>query len=204
MTRPPCPGVSTEQGFTIVELMVSLLIFGMLAAAGVALLGFSVRSGQATTERLDENAAMQRARAILTADLAQAAPRITRDRDGARVPAFVGGTGAEGEVALAFVRRGWSNPDGAPRAGLQKVEYRFVGDRIERRAYPMLDGAEIGPPSIVIGNVSGLKLRYRVGSEWLERWDSTKPDAIPQVVEAVIQVPRFGAVRQLFLTGMGL
>jgi prepilin-type N-terminal cleavage/methylation domain-containing protein len=87
---------SGEHGFTIVELMVSLLIFAMLAAAGVALLGFSVRAEQAAAERLDENAALQRARAILTADLAQAAPRITRDRDGARVPSFVGGTGAEG------------------------------------------------------------------------------------------------------------
>lgn len=204
MTPRARPDTPSERGFTIVELMVSLLIFGMLAAAGVALLGFSVRAQQATAERLDENAALQRVRAILTADLAQAAPRITRNRDGDRVAAFAGGTGAEGEVALAFVRRGWSNPDGAPRAGLQKVEYRLVADRIERRAFPMLDGAEIGPPTIVIGNVSGLRLRYRSGADWLDRWDNTRPDAIPQVVEAVIQVPRFGAVRQLFLTGAGL
>lgn len=194
---------SGEGGFTLVELMVSLMIFGMLAAAGVGLLQFSVRSQAASGERLDEVAALQRARAILTADLAQAAPRITRDRSGARIVAFAGGTGAEGEPALAFVRRGWSNSEGNPRANLQKVEYRRVGDRLERRAYPMLDGAEIGPSSLVIGGVRSLRLRYRSGADWLDRWDSARPGAMPQVVEAVIDVPRFGTVRQLFLVGPG-
>ena len=183
--------------------MISLLIFGMLAAAGVALLGFSVRAQQASAERLDEVAALQRARAILTSDLAQAAPRVTRDRDGGRVMAFVGGTGGEGEIALAFVRRGWSNADGAPRAAMQKVEYRLVGDRLERRAYPMLDGAEIGPPALVIGHVRSLRLRYRIGADWFDRWDGTRPGALPQIVEAVIEVPRLGAVRQLFFAGSG-
>ena len=203
MKPAPLPAIRPANGFTLVELMISLLIFGMLAAAGVALLGFSVRAQQASSERLDEVAALQRARAILTSDLAQAAPRITRDRDGARSNAFVGGTGADGEVALAFVRRGWSNSEGLPRAGLQKVEYRLIGDRLERRAYPMLDGAEIGPPALVMGHVRSLRLRYRIGADWLERWDSTRPGALPQVVEAVIEVPRFGAVRQLFLSGTG-
>jgi general secretion pathway protein J len=68
----------------------------------------------------------------------------------------------------------------------------------------MLDGAQIGPPSVVIAGVSGVRLRYRIGADWIERWDSTRPEAMPQVVEAVIDLPRFGAVRQLFLTGIGL
>ncbi|MDB5718856.1 MAG: type secretory pathway component PulJ [Sphingomonas bacterium] len=199
--RSPVP--PGEAGFTLVELMVSLMIFGMLAAAGVSLLSFSVRAQAASTERLREVSAIQRARSILTADLAQAAPRITRDMDGVRQPAFIGGTGAPGEVALAFVRRGWTNREGSPRASMQKVEYRVVEDRLERRAYPMLDGAAIGPPSVVIADVRGVRLRYRVGADWLDRWESTRPEAMPQVVEAVIDVPRFGEVRQLFLAGTG-
>lgn len=192
-----------ESGFTLVEMMVSLFIFGLLAAAGVGLLGFSVRAQEASGGRLAEVAAIERARAILTADLAQAAPRITRDAAGVRQVAFSGGTGAANERALSFVRRGWSNPDGAPRASMQRVEYRLVGDRLERRAYPMLDGAAIGPPAVVISGVRSFHLRYRAGADWFDRWDTMRPGALPQVVEAVIEVPRFGAVRQLFLTGTG-
>ncbi len=196
-------GRSAEHGFTLVEMMVSLLIFGLLAAAGVGLLSFSVRAQQACGERLGEVAAIERVRAIMTADLAQAASRVTRDSGGARTPAFAGGTGAQGEVALAFVRRGWSNVDGAPRASMQKVEYRLVGDRLQRRVYPMLDGAAIGPPAVIISGVRTLRLRYRNGADWYDRWESVRPGALPQVVEAVIAVPRFGEVRQLFLAGTG-
>lgn len=183
--------------------MVSLAIFGMLAAAGVGLLSFSVRAQSASAERLGEVAALERVRAILTADLAQATPRITRDADGNRQVAFIGGSGASNEIALGFVRRGWSNAQDAPRASLQKVEYRLVGDRLERRAYPMLDGAAIGPPAVIVAGVRSLKLRYRVAGDWLDRWDATRPGALPRAVEAVIEVPRFGQVRQLFLTGTG-
>lgn len=192
-----------EAGFTLVEMMVSLLIFGLLAAAGVGLLGFSVRAQGASAERLGEVAAVERVRALLTADLAQAAPRVTRNDRGDRVPAFAGGTGAPGEPALVFVRRGWSNADGAPRASLQKVEYRLDGDRLERRAYAMLDGAAAGPPAVIASGVKSLRLRYRSGADWHDRWDPTKPDQLPQLVEMTVDVPRFGEVRQLFLAGTG-
>ena len=44
---------SAEHGFTLVEVMIALMIFGMLAAAGVAILTFSVRAQTATGKRLD-------------------------------------------------------------------------------------------------------------------------------------------------------
>ncbi|WP_447410841.1 PulJ/GspJ family protein, partial [Clostridium perfringens] len=43
-----------EHGFTLVEVMIALLIFGMIAAAGVAILSFSVRAQGATATRLDD------------------------------------------------------------------------------------------------------------------------------------------------------
>lgn len=190
-------------GFTLVELMVALLIFGLLAAAGVSLLGFSVRAQAASQERLDEVANIRRLGAILTADLAQATPRISRNAAGETRIAFFGGTGAEGELALAFTRRGWDNHGAAPRASMQRVEYRLVDDRIERRAFPMLDGAEADPPATIIRGVRSLALRYRTRDEWRERWDPTRPTDLPRAVEAVAEIDGLGRVRQLFLTGTG-
>jgi general secretion pathway protein J len=192
-----------EHGFTLVELVVALFIFALISAAGVSLLSFSVGAQASTGKRLDEVAAIRRVGALLTADLAQAAPRVSRDADGRQQVAFEGGTGAPKEVVLAFVRRGWSNEEAAARASLQKVEYRLEDGALFRRTWPMVDGAEASPPSRVLGGVRSLALRYRIGGEWRERWDSKRPGAMPQAVEAVIDIEGLGPVRQLFLTGTG-
>lgn len=194
---------SAEHGFTLVELTVALLIFGLIAAAGVGLLAFSVRAQAAAGERLGEVAALRRTDALLSADLAQIVPRITRDTSGAPTGAFAGGSGNEGELALGLVRRGWSNPDARPRSSLQKVEYRLAGDRLERRSYPLLDGAAAGAPAVLLRRVRSLKLRYRLAGAWTDRWDTTRPLALPGAVEATIDLEGTGPVRMLFLSGTG-
>lgn len=195
---------SAQQGFTLVELLISLLIFGLIAAAGVGLLGFSVRAQEASSERLNEIAAIRRVGAVMTSDLAQATPRLVRDLDGARVPAFVGEGGAPGMVALGFVRRGWSNGGNAARASLQRVEYRRVEDRLERQGWPMLDGAAPGKPAIILRGVEAMSVRYRRKGEWRDLWDAERAEAMPDAVEVVMDLAGIGPVRQLFLTGTGI
>ena len=191
-----------EAGFTLVELMVALLIFAMLSAAGVALLSFSVRSQEAADARLGELAQIRRANALLTSDLAQAAPRLSRDEAGVVRAAFGGGTGAADAPALLLVRRGWDNYDGAARSSLQKVEYRLVGDRLERTAYRYVDGAaSLGPVTLVDG-VRAIRLRYRdERGEWRERWDPTQLSQMPRAVELILTPRDRPPVRQLFLVG---
>ena len=191
-----------RNGFTLVELLVSLFIFGMLSAAGVALLSFSVRAQEAAETRLGHLADFRRAGALLAGDLAQAAPRLTRDRSGTARPAFVGTGGESGGVALAFIRRGWENVDDAPRASLQKVEYSVADGRLERRVYPRLDGAEPLPPTLVVEGVRRVRLRYRDREgTWRERWDPTDPTELPRAVELVVAAEGSGTNRQLFQTG---
>src|SRR3546814_1759446 len=51
-----------RNGFTLIELLVALVIFAMLAGAGVLLLGNSVAAQGQVRERLDELASIQRVR----------------------------------------------------------------------------------------------------------------------------------------------
>ncbi len=197
MTRP-----ASEKGFTLVELLVSLLIFGMLSAAGVALLTFSVRAQDLADERLDQLAGLRRFGAIVTSDLAQAAPRISRDEAGAMRAAFDGGSGEAGGASLSLVRRGWENLDGAPRPSLQKVEYRIVEGRLERVPHRYLDGAVEMDAVPLIEGVRSLRLRYRDRKgEWRERWDPERIDELPTALEMVIEIEGSGMIRQLFLVG---
>jgi general secretion pathway protein J len=191
-----------DDGFTLVELLVSLFIFGMLSAAGVALLSFSVRAQEAADARLGDLADFRRAGALLGGDLAQAAPRPARDTAGTARPAFEGSGGERGGLALAFVRRGWENLDDTPRASLQRVEYQGRGGPAERRVYPRLDGAAPLEATTVVDGVRRVRFRYRDGEgAWRERWDPTKATELPRAVELVLDAEGSGTTRQLFQTG---
>ncbi|MFN3775901.1 type II secretion system minor pseudopilin GspJ [Sphingomonas parapaucimobilis] len=199
--REPDPrlrGGTGEQGFTLVEVMVALLIFAMLAAAAVAILSLSVRAQGVTGQKLDAMAAVSRTTAILSADLAQAVDRPTRDEGGVLTPAMVAGPDA-----MRLVRGGWSNLDNAARPSVQKVAYRLNGNVLERVAWPLLDGAAPMEPAALMDHVRELHLRYRFNGAWLDQWQGQPGVALPQAAEVTIVRDDGMIYRQLFLVGTG-
>ncbi|MDX9998103.1 MAG: type II secretion system minor pseudopilin GspJ [Phenylobacterium sp.] len=188
------------KGFTLVEMMVALLIFGLVAAAGVAVMSFSVDNRQIVQAHTDRLARFQRARALIRADLSQAAARRTRGPDGQAASwTFAGGAGAGSGVLLALVRRGWDNPDEAPRASLQYVEYRLSDDRLERRSRPALDGAELGPPQVLLTGVAAATVSFAAGGEWVEALPHGAHQPPPPAVRLQLRLRDLGEVEQLFL-----
>ena len=183
--------------------MIALAIFGMLAAAGVALLAFSVRAQAAGEAKLGEIGAVERLSSLLTADLAEAVDRPARDEQGTRLPAFVGTANAASTPLLRLVRGGWSNLDGAPRSGLQKVEYRFAAGALQRMTYPMVDGAAPLPPTPILTGLKTATVRYRLSGAWSDRWDGTQGAPFPQALELTLIRQDGRSVRELFLVGTG-
>lgn len=191
-----------ESGFTLVELMVALLIFSIIASAGIALLSFSVRAQAASGAKLDDLAALQRTLSILSADLAQASDRPVRDEAGTVLPAFVGEAGGSAAPVLRLVRGGWTNLDAQPRADAQKVAYRLTDGTLERLAYPRIDGAAPLPAQPLLTRVRSMALRYRWRGAWSDRWDGAGGVPLPQALE--LRVVCAGVeYRQLFLVGTG-
>ena len=188
-------------GFTLIEVMIALAIFGMIAAAGVALLAFSVRAQGATDAALDNLGAVNRLSSILTADLAQAQDRPTRDEQGTRRPALSGGAGQV--PLLRLVRGGWANPDAAPRADVQKVDYRLNAGAIERVAYPALDGAPALPPAVLLDGVRQVGLRFRYLGAWSDHWEGDARAALPQAAELTVTRTDGRSYRMMFLVGTG-
>ena len=178
---------SAENGFTLIELMVALFIFAMLAAAGVALLSFGVRAQAAATQRLEDTADLRRFSTLLASDLVQALPRVARAPDGRPLRAFTGNDGRSDPLVLGYVRGGWTNPDGAPRAGIQRVDVTFGEGRLTRTAYPMIDGSAAPAGIVLADKVEQLAMRYRDRSgEWRARWDDALLDSLPAAVEMTV------------------
>lgn len=181
-----------KNGFTLVEMLIALAIFGMITAAGVALLTLTVRT-QATSDRLlDALGELRRTGALLNSDLAQAAPRRWRDANGQPHPAFTGGSGAEGAL-LTLV---------STRDPVRRVEYRLDGGRLERLSYGAVDGDPPVVTALLLDGVRSARLRYRDRrGDWHESWDPTDPAQLPAAVELVVDSASGGLVRQLFQVG---
>ena len=187
-------------GFTLVEMLIALSIFGMLTAAGVTLLNVTART-QATSERLlAEVGEVRRVGALLNADLAQATARFYRDRDGRPQRAFAGGAG-DSPALLAFVRHGWDRGEGGT---VLRVGYRLRDGRLERLSFRNVDGGGDAVVVALLDGVSAVRLRYRdEDGAWANRWNHSDEMRLPEAVELVTRSEAQGTVRQLFLVGTG-
>jgi general secretion pathway protein J len=198
---PACAGALSrkrESGFTLLEMLVALLIFGMIAAAGVGLLRFSVDAQAATKTRLEAMASERRVEALIVSDAVQAVPRTTRNPAGDVVQAFDGGPGG-----FTLVRAGVDPLEDTTRSSLQKVAYAVEGGRLTRQTWPMLDGAEPNPPATLVDRVASVSLRYRSKDGWREVWDPIRPDLLPRAIEMIVRPARGPTMRYLFLVGTG-
>jgi general secretion pathway protein J len=192
-----------ERGFTLVEMLIALAIFGILTAAGVGLLSFSVTAQDFSDRQLKVLTSIRRTGALLNADLAQATPRVWRNDQGQTQPAFFGTQGQQ-PTLMVLIRSGRDNPQDQPRSDLQRVEYRFQNGRLLRIGVTSVDGGGGGSPTIttLVDEVREVKLRYRDRrGAWRDAWAPDEPADLPAAVEITIATARFGPTRQLFLVG---
>lgn len=198
MSRP-----QRMQGFTLIELLVALAVFALVASAAVVVMRQSIDQRDAVRARLQQVRELQLVHGLLRSDLQQAAVRRTRNSDGsaARTAFVAAAPGTRGPL-FGFVRRGWSNPDRAPRASLQYVEYRIVDGRLERSARPALDGAVAGAPQVLLRGVRSAEVAFHYRAQWSDGW-SGGLEALPDALSLELDLEQWGHVRQLFLLPEG-
>ncbi|WP_420469562.1 type II secretion system minor pseudopilin GspJ [Brevundimonas sp. FT23042] len=190
-------------GFTLVEVLISLLIFAMLAAAGAAVLAVTVDNRFAVKEQSDRVGDLQRMRALLRADIGQATGRRARGAAGRAAPQAMVGPMTSADPLLTLTRAGWSNPGERARPSLQRVEYRLVEDRLERRVAEQLDGARAGPPQVLYRGVRNATVAFVRDGEAAPAFTATSDRPLPDAVRLTMTLDGYGPVEQLFLVGSG-
>ncbi len=194
------------RGFTLIEVLVALAVFGVMTVLAYQALGQSLSNAEMLTERLDRIQAIQRTMSLLGRDLTQAVPRPVRDLLGdGFLPSMR--TSLNEEFALELTRGGWPNPAGLPRGTLQRVAWRIEDGELLRYHWRVLDPTLSDEPVIphLLDDVDSILFRYRSHSgEWTELWPPGESQGAvaarirPQVVEVVLTLPDEGEIRRFF------
>jgi general secretion pathway protein J len=213
-TTPHLLQPHSQHGFTLLELLVALAVFAIMAAAAYSGLRSVLSTEAAVAAEANRLAQVQMAWHFLEQDIEQILPRGIRDEYGTEQPALRSG-GLEGNL-LVFTRTGWDNPLGQPRASLQRLAYRLEQGRLLRLYWVTLDrsGASEPQETTLLDEVRELRVRFLDDQDtWQKEWpapDNTTTgnpaataddngQALPRAVEVSMTLNDWGEITRLFL-----
>jgi general secretion pathway protein J len=191
--------VSAARGFVLLEMLVALAIFAVLAALAYGALDQIVKARSqiaAASERLRD---VQLAVSRLERDLRSAAARPIRDAYGAVLPALSGT-----RRGVELTRYGFASPTHEARPLLGRVGWAAADGELRSATWDALDRAPSsrGAPRVELDDVAELRLRYLDAGNWLDAWPPPRgpddaPERLPHAVEFTLVVGGYGEIVRL-------
>lgn len=196
---------SRQRGFTLIEILVAITVFAVVAAMAYGGLNGILRQRDAVRDSMRQLKALQQGFTIISRDLSQAAPRRIRDTvDAQPRPALAGAT--QNIPALALTRGGWSNPLGEARGTLQRVAYQLDDHKLVRLTWRVLDRSRQIEPrrQVLFKNVRALRLRFLDGrGQWQQQWPPLNQpsrqylERMPRAVEIAVDIKDVGQITRV-------
>ncbi|MEX0775577.1 MAG: type II secretion system protein GspJ [Phycisphaeraceae bacterium] len=196
------------RGFTLLEVMIAMAMFAVIAAGLSTSLYVAFKARRTTTDGLAPARATRLALETIARDLSSATPPV-----GILAGAFVG-TDQPGDAgdALEFfaVRAAMLDPDAA--GDVQRVSYAIVSESelnvdnqvalegdasghspsdtmlVRRVTSNLLSPQTIEPrEQVLCRGVTAMNFRYYDGTQWVDTWDSTaQENTLPRAVEVTL------------------
>jgi general secretion pathway protein J len=194
---------SRTRGFTLIEVVIAMAIFAILAALSYAGLQSVIDSKTHTEAGLQRLQAVQMSMLSLSNDLQQIAPRDAQDALGGKLDKL---STQSSEYLVEFTRSGWRNPAESPRSSLQRVAYKLDEDQLVRIYWSHVDRAdeELRVERVLIDNIKSLQLRFlNDQQEWSEDWPeaavlaSGSNSPLPLAIEATLDTHDWGEITRL-------
>ncbi len=195
---------TTQQGFTLIEIIIAIAIFALLALGANALLTNVTKSSEISAERETKFEQLQRAMLVIERDFLQMQVRIPRTQ-GLENNLVI--TGGEFEFesdayGVGFVRGGWQNPQlRLKRSTLQNVAYRLQENRLERLHTNYVDAVIGTEPHvrILLDDVSDFQVEVLKEIETEFKWSQSIADVqLPFAIAITITTDTFGEIRREF------
>ena len=184
---------STANGFTLIEIMLALLIFAIIAVITSSVMITVFNTRDAVNQQMQRLAQLQLTVILLQRDFTQAVLRSTLDNQGSRQPGFVGDA-----KQVSFISMGYHNPEAREQQSqLQKVEYILKDGNFIRRTWQQLDQAPQSQASdrILLSRVNSIELNYLSQEQQvLPFWNSQAHSHLPKAIILSLKLPDWGAL----------
>ena len=202
-----------SRGFTLLELLIALAVFAVLATMAYGTLSSVLRIQTQTEEAALRLNKIQNTFLVIERDIQQAVARPIRNEFGDAVAALVGNE--IGEYRLEFTHTGYANPDGEARSFLQRVAYAMPEDeekKLYRYTWPVLDRTENEPHKVLLlENVEELLIQYfdeqqQASSDWpnpLNSGVANNPELLPRAIEVNLTLKGEGKFWRLIILFWG-
>lgn len=214
--------MNRTSGFTLIEILVAVLIFGLIGVGAFSTLRAAQDAQQTLRERGERFLQLQRAITTFSRDYQQLATRRVRDSYGDRLP-MVQGISDDSDTWIAFTRSGWRNPAQLPRSTLEFVRYALEEGRLVRYSYLLLDQAQqpVVKRRVLLDGITKMQLKFRppqqgnvertltddseTGEDWLDEWpvggrqNTEDSDKAPGGIKLTLEVEGIGEVHRVLL-----
>lgn len=200
---------SSSRGFTLLEIIVVVLVFSVMAVMAYGGLRSVLRTRAGIETAMTRTADLQRAYMRLRNDFQNLRDRPARDEYGdAQAPLSIDRDGQ-----LRLIRGGQRNPLGTSRSSLERIQYSFKDRALHRSTWRAIDLPQKSEPVelVLLGNVEEVRWRFLdTGREWREQWPadsgtrgagtSSASDPPPLAVEVTLVTRDWGETRFVFRT----
>ncbi|MDM8546934.1 type II secretion system minor pseudopilin GspJ [Candidatus Venteria ishoeyi] len=201
-TSPNATRHFTQCGFTLLELLVALAIFSIMASMAYAALNNILKADVILRQQSEQLAALQHTFTRMALDIEQYTGRSVRDPHGDKLAALVGMP-----QQLSLTRTGRANPLRRKQSHLQRLRWQLEEQVLYRESWPVLDAAQNTQKQriVLLNAVENLQLRYLdQQGNWHVQWPPLKPLSVNNTqlqlnaVEVQLSVTAWGKLRWLF------
>lgn len=202
-----------QRGFTLLELLVAVGVFAVMAVMAYGGLKSVLDSRKQTDAQARRLAAVQLTFTRLERDIEQMTNRRIRDEFGDPKGPLLATSGRE--VMVEFTHGGWSNPANELRSTLQRVAYTVKDNKLYRAYWLVLDRAQDSVPiqTVLLDPVKSMEWRFMDNAgNWSTDWPpvttSSAPLApgippaispLPKAVEVTLELEDLGRLTRLFM-----
>jgi general secretion pathway protein J len=200
-------GNSARNGFTLLELLISIAVFAVMSAMAYGGLSSVISNSTITEAELEKIHNVQHAMFTITRDLTQITNRKIRDEFGNTQPHLT--SSGNIDYLVEFTRNGRRNPAKLLRSHLLRVAYKIDENKLIRLFWPHLDRVQNMEPyeDVLLEGVNLAELRYLDDTnEWHDEWPplnataSTDTDKInnPRAIEFKLELDEWGELTRIY------